>query len=121
VRQHAQRVDIVLLAELLKFQRVVALMAIKDQQLMRSNHLALYMLDKVLQPLNSYLVGCPAIIAHSNSPVTWDVFLGPDRQVVLTGKDDKQWDSPASSVDPLDHCRPLAIARLDRLWPASPL
>jgi hypothetical protein len=113
VRRHAQRVDVVLLAELLKFKRVVALMAIKDQQPTRSNHLALYMLDKVLQPFNSYLVGCPAIIAYSDSPVARDVFLGPGRQAVLTGKDDKRWDSPASSVDSLDHRDPFTIARLD--------
>ena len=41
--------------------------------------------------------------------------------MVLASKDDKRWDSLASSVDSLDHRCPLAIARLDSLWPASPL
>jgi hypothetical protein len=48
VKQHTQRVDIVLLAELLKFRRVVALMAIKNKQPTHSHYLALCMLDKVL-------------------------------------------------------------------------
>ena len=46
--RHAERVDIVLLAELLKFKRIVALIAIKDKQLTRSNYLAIYILNKVL-------------------------------------------------------------------------
>jgi hypothetical protein len=48
VRRHAERVNIILLAELLKFKRVVALMAIKDKQPTRPNPLALCMLDEVL-------------------------------------------------------------------------
>jgi hypothetical protein len=48
VRQYAKRVDIVLLAELLKLKGLVALVAIKDKQLTRPNYLALCMLNKVL-------------------------------------------------------------------------
>ena len=48
MRRHAERVDIVLLAELLKLKRVVALIAIQNQQPARPNHLAICMLNKVL-------------------------------------------------------------------------
>jgi hypothetical protein len=65
-------------------------MAVKDKQLTRSNHLALCMLDEVLQPLNSYLVSCPVIITNCNSPVTWYIIaLVPGREVVLTSEDNR--------------------------------
>jgi hypothetical protein len=96
-------------------------MNIKNKQPTRPNHLALCVLNEVLQPLNSKFIGCPAVITDSNSLILRYILLAPGRRVVLVGKDDEQQDSPASSIDSLDHCYPLVIATLDSLWPASPL
>jgi len=48
VRWHIERVDIVLFAELLKFERLVALMAVKNKQATRTYNTSLRVSVEVL-------------------------------------------------------------------------
>ena len=121
MRRHTERKDIILLAELLKFKRVVALIAIKDEQPTRANHLALCVLDEVLQPLNSNLISSLAVVADCDSLVAGNILLILGREVVLALEDDEGWDSLPCRVDALDDCSPLSIALLHHLWPSSSL
>jgi hypothetical protein len=53
VRRHAERLYIVLLAELLGLKRVVALMAVKNKQPARAYNASLRIGVRVLQPGNA--------------------------------------------------------------------
>jgi hypothetical protein len=84
---------------------------------MRAYYTVLYMLIKMLQPFNSKLICCPAIVADYNSPIArYIVALVPSREVVLTHEDNERQDCPPSCVDSLDYYSPLAITWLYRLW-----
>jgi hypothetical protein len=114
--RHIESIDIILLTDYLEFERVVALMAVNNQQPTRAYCPPLCMLIKVPQLYNTKLVCCLAVVTNCNSLIAWYiVVLVLGREVVLTGEDDEGWDCPPSSVDSLNLRNPLAIAWLDRL------
>ena len=113
MRRHTECDDIVALAVELKFSRVVALMPIKDQQPVCGLHTTRYMMVEVLDPIQAYLIGSPAIRSRCNTPVRQKTALFvPVGQVVLCSQDDEWRNSPAKSIHALNDCSPLAVARL---------
>jgi hypothetical protein len=69
VERHAESNNLVLLAVLLGFEQVVALMAIEYKQLVCTNNASLCMHVKVLQPVQAKFICCPAVIRDCNYPV----------------------------------------------------
>jgi hypothetical protein len=67
VRRHAESNNLVILAVLLEFKRVIALIAINNKQLMYANNSSLYMLIKVLQLLQAKLIYCLAVLRDYNN------------------------------------------------------
>ena len=116
--RHAKNIDIIILAKLLKFERIVALMTVKYKQLARAYPTLCCMLDKVPQPLYPKLVGSPAVVAYCEGPVArYVVLLIPGREVILASKDNKRRDHPASNADCVNSGNPPALTWLDSLWP----
>ncbi len=74
---------------------------------------------EVFEPIQAYRIGSPAIVGSCDAPVGWEVALGvPVGEVVLPSQDDEGGDSPTKGINALDHCCPLAVARLGQLCPA---
>jgi hypothetical protein len=69
VRRHAESNNLIILAVLLEFKQVVALIAINNKQPMCANNPPLYMLIKVLQLLQAKLIYYPAILRDRNNPI----------------------------------------------------
>jgi hypothetical protein len=61
--------NLVLLAVLLESEQVVALMAVNCEQAVGANYPLLCMLIKVLQPLQTKLICCPAVLRDCNNPI----------------------------------------------------
>jgi hypothetical protein len=113
VRRHADSNNLVLLAVLLEYERVVALMAVDNEEPMSAYNPPLCMLIKVLQPLQPKLVYSPAVLRDCNNPVLGQILLLiPGREVIAAFEDDKGWNSPPYRVDALDNCCPLSITLL---------
>ena len=68
---------------------------------------------EVLDPIQAYCIGRPAIVGSCDMPVGWEVALGiPVGEVVLRGQDDERRDGPAEGIDSLDHHYLRTVARL---------
>ena len=86
MQRHAERDNVVLLAIELKFGRVVALVAVEDQQPVFSFRTRCCMVVEVLDPIQAYRIGSPAIVGGCDALVGRKVALGvPVGEVVLCG------------------------------------
>jgi hypothetical protein len=95
VRRHAEGDDLVILAVLLEFERVVALMAVGNEQTYCTYSTLFCMLIIVLQPLQTKLICSPAVLRDSNNPIVrCAALLVPGREVVLALEDDEGRDCP---------------------------
>ena len=92
---------------------MVALVAVEDQQLVFAFRSRRCIEVEVLDPIQANGIGSLAIVGGCDTLVGWEVALGVlVSEVVLRGQDDERRDSPADSINALDHCCPLAVARL---------
>ena len=84
--RHIECNDLTLLVVELEFGRVVALVAVEDQQLVFAFRTRCCMEVEVLDPIQAYRIGGPAIVGGCDAPVGREVALGiPVREVVLRG------------------------------------
>ena len=121
VGRHAERNDVVLLVVELEVGRVVAIVAVEDEEAINPDFSSFSMLVEVLDPFQASLVRCPTVFGCRDDLVLWQwAVLILRGEVMLALDDDKRRDRPASSIDTLDYCCPLAIARLLRLCPTTP-
>ena len=113
MRRHTQGDSFVFLAVLVEINLVVTLMAVQNEQLIAANSALLCVLVKVLQPLQTKLVVCPAIPRDVDNLVTrYTQLLLPGREVVLALEDDEGWYSPPYRVDAFNNTSPLLVALL---------
>ena len=120
MRRHTERDDVVLLAMELELGRVVAFVAVEDQQPVFAFRSRRRMVVEVLDPIQAYRIGSPAIVGGCDTPVGWEVALGvPVGEVVLRSQDDERRDGPAEGIDALDNRCLFAVARLGQLCPAT--
>ena len=122
MRWHTESNNIILLANLLEFKRDMALVAINNQQPMRAYGAIFYMRIKMLQPGNTKLIYCLAVVAYCYNLVRrYIVALVLCREVVLACKDDKQRDSLFNSTNTLDYYYLFAITQLYYFQIITPL
>jgi hypothetical protein len=101
VWRYTESNNLAFFAEVLELKRLVALIAVKNKQLVTAYCTSLYMLDKVLQLGKTKLIGGLAVLADANPPIWWVVVI-PGLVVVLCFEDEEGWDRPPYSVDASD-------------------
>ena len=69
--RHTQSDNLVILAVLLELERVVALMAVNNQQAVETNTTLLCMRVKVFQPGQTKLISSSTVSRDPNNPVLW--------------------------------------------------
>jgi hypothetical protein len=122
VRRQTESNNLVILAVLLEFTRVVALMTINNEQTVGANSTLLCMPVKVLYLVQAKLVGSPAVIRDSNNLVLRQIlFFVPGREVVVGLEDKEGRNGPSFGINAYYSCSPLPVAWLDCLWPSSSL
>ena len=76
MRRHTEGDDLTLLAVELEFGRVVALVAVEDQQPVFAFRTRCCVEVEVLDPIQANGIGRPAIVGSCDAPVGWEVALG---------------------------------------------
>ena len=76
MRRYTERDDVVLLVIALEFGRVVALVAVEDQQPIFTFRARCYIEVEVLDPIQAHCISRPAIIGSYDTLVGWEVALG---------------------------------------------
>jgi hypothetical protein len=115
VWRHIESNNLAFLTEVLKLKRLVALMAINNEQPVTAHCTSLCMLDKVLQLGKTKLISGPAVLADAYPPIWWVVVV-PGLVVVLCFEDEEGWDRPPYGVDASDQSYPLMVTRLNAEW-----
>ena len=96
--------------------------AIKYQEPVATNSIALCIPIKMLQPPEAYFISCPAVLAYTNCPIQWYYpILVPSCLVHYCLKDNKRWDCKASRTDCLNYGNPFMVTWLRCLWFPSPV
>ena len=120
MRRHAEGNYLLLLAELVEINQVVALITVNNQQAIAANNPLLCMLVKVLQLLKTKLICCLPILRDSNNLILRQVlFLVLGGEVVLASKDNKEQNRLLYCVNALNSCNLLLITLLHYLQLSS--
>ena len=111
IRRYIETNNFVLCTVLVKFRRSMAAVAVKDKQMIDSCYIRLCIFIKVLQPLKSKLISCPAVITQYDYLVSRQTAILA-HLVELFSQDNEGWDRPARYINSFNCCYLVAIARL---------